>query len=626
MVMGSKSFCPECESEIVSVQPVEIVPVAEQAKPAAVSGPVPEASQSAHVIKDGMGMIEENRTKIGAVETFSDNSVTNHTHTTNTTNISNITKIEDDTKKSVVCEISGRKVLLTSSVVCPVCGKTVAEQYYDEVKLRCSLCEKKAVQAYEAFYKEITAGSRVIDQELRSVLDAKAKSFKLTDEQVKESELKLRKTQSDKQERLSDIQQKDFDRTIKQLKEGKIAASACLSKVSAYARLTDDPVVQCWYWLLFAVVSPENYLQDMKAATVDCYWQIYWAFVAAMKAKNTTEAVLCVDRAKTKYPDSINDITLAQAFLEVFQYVDTKDGAYLDDADNDMGCVVETESRCLQEFRERLKDVLAARSSIPSIEKMLLARPVDASQKPQHPQSEKPQHPQSPQSQKAANPAPQKPAAQQDSKGYTLNSAGGPINPTMTSFPQAHQQEKKTKGSVVAIVIAVVLALGAYIFLTKDSEEKVSEPAATSVEKPVEKAVKKPAEKAVEKPAEKQVEKTEQTPVKEVAAEPVPAKEETKPATMAQKAAASASHSAAVSQSDALAQGMEAYKNGNYKEAHDLFKKEAAAGNAEACYQLGLMLSTGKGTIAKNPLQAKVWLKKAAGLGHADAQKVLETL
>ena len=618
MVMGSKSFCPECESEIVSVQPVEIVPAAEQAKPAAVSGPVPEASQSAHVIKDGMGMIEENRTKIGAVETFSDNSVTTHNHTTNTTNISNITKIEDDTKKSVVCEISGRKVLVTSSVVCPVCGRTVAEQYYDESKLRCSLCEKKTVESYESFYKEMTAGSRVIDKELRSVLDAKAKSFKLTEEQVKESELKLRKLQSDKQERLTDIQQKDFDRTIKQLKEGKIASSACLNKVSAYAKLTDESSVQCWFWLLSAVVAPDNYLKDMKAATVDCYWQIYWAFVAAMKAKNTTEAVLCVDRAKTKYPDSINDITLAQAFLEVFQYVDTKDGAYLDDADNDMGCVVETESRCLQEFRERLKDVLAARSSIPSIEKMLLARPVDASQKPQHPQS--------PQSQKAAKPAPQKPAAQQDSKGYTLNSAGGPINPTMTSFPQAHQQEKKTKGSVVAIVIAVVLALGAYIFLTKNSEEKVSEPAATSVEKPVEKAVKKPAEKAVEKPAEKQVEKTEQTPVKEVAAEPVPAKEETKPATMAQKAAASASHSAAVSQSDALAQGMDAYKNGNYKEAHDLFKKAATAGNAEACYQLGLMLSTGKGTIAKNTLQAKVWIKKAAGLGHAEAQKVLETL
>ena len=314
MMVGGKSFCPECESEITNVPSVEPSPA-----------PVPEKAQSGHVIKDGMGMIEENRTKIGAVETFSDNSVTTHNHTTNTTNISNITQIEDDTKKSVVCEISGRKVLLTSSVVCPVCGKTVAEQYYDESKLRCSLCEKKAVQAYESFYKDMTAGSRVIDKELRSVLDAKARSFKLTEEQVKESELKLRKTQSDKQERLSDIQQKDFDRTLKQLKEGKSNAASCLGKVSAYAKLTDESSVQCWYWLLSAVVSPESYLKDMKSATVDNYWQIYWGFVAAVLAKNTTEAVLCVDAAKTKYPDCINDVTLAQAYLEVFQYLETKE-------------------------------------------------------------------------------------------------------------------------------------------------------------------------------------------------------------------------------------------------------------------------------------------------------------
>jgi TPR repeat protein len=90
--------------------------------------------------------------------------------------------------------------------------------------------------------------------------------------------------------------------------------------------------------------------------------------------------------------------------------------------------------------------------------------------------------------------------------------------------------------------------------------------------------------------------------------------------------AASTASSASAPQADVYAQGMEAYKNGNYKEAHDLFKKAATAGNAEACYQLGLMLSTGKGTIAKNTLQAKVWMKKAAGLGHAEAQKVLETL
>ena len=215
MAVGNKNFCPECESEILPVAQEE--PVSETAvKPSSAPAAQPSsASGAGHSIADGMGMIEENRTKIGAVETFSDNSVTNHNHTTNTTNISNVTKIEDDTKRSVVCEISGRKVLVTSSVVCPVCGKTVAEQYYDEAKLRCTACEKKAVEAYEKFYKEMVTGSRVIDNELRSVLDGKASSLKLTEEQMKEIEIKLRRKVSDKQDRLTEIQQKDFDRTIK---------------------------------------------------------------------------------------------------------------------------------------------------------------------------------------------------------------------------------------------------------------------------------------------------------------------------------------------------------------------------------------------------------------------------
>ena len=71
---------------------------------------------------------------------------------------------------------------------------------------------------------------------------------------------------------------------------------------------------------------------------------------------------------------------------------------------------------------------------------------------------------------------------------------------------------------------------------------------------------------------------------------------------------------------------MAAYESGDYKAAHDWFKKAGNAGNADACYQLGMMLSTGKGSIAKNTLQAKVWLKKAAGLGHVDAQTALSTM
>ena len=108
-----------------------------------------------------------------------------------------------------------------------------------------------------------------------------------------------------------------------------------------------------------------------------------------------------------------------------------------------------------------------------------------------------------------------------------------------------------------------------------------------------------------------------------------------KPKTMAEKAqqetknaAADAARTAAPAVSDApgaadLAKGMEAYKAGDFKAAHDFFKAAGNAGNAEACYQLGMMLSTGKGSVAKNTLQSKVWLKKAANLGHAAAKAAI---
>ena len=99
--------------------------------------------------------------------------------------------------------------------------------------------------------------------------------------------------------------------------------------------------------------------------------------------------------------------------------------------------------------------------------------------------------------------------------------------------------------------------------------------------------------------------------------------------TAAQKAAEKASAqapSSSAAMSEGMKKAMQAYSAGDYKAAHDLFKQEGNAGNAEACYQLGLMLSTGKGSVAKNTLQAKVWLKKAVSLGHPDAQAALSNL
>lgn len=655
---GGKNFCPECGGEIVV--PVAVAPAEKPRDEAPASG---APAESGAVIKDGMGIIENTRTKVGAVETFSDNSVVNNT----THNTTNITKIEDDTKKSVVCEISGKKVLVTSSVQCPVCGKTVSNQYYNEEKLRCSDCEKKAVAEYEKYYTEFTKDVRVIDKELREVLDAKAKSLKLTPVQVKEMELKLRKAHSGKDAHLSDIKKKDFERTIIQMYEEKITPEAAFTKVSAYAKITEDATVQCWYHAIWSQCQPKEYVDALRNATVDDYWQIYWAFAAYAKLDDIAGAVDAVDVAKEKFPENVNDVILAQAFLGICQYFSSEDEAYVKDSESYFKSISCTDSDCLFFHYERFEEldavfayddyenlnvttllltrkmmkhypkygpvrpalspahkdpapekkesVLAqarqnAAQSAPQPTAAPVQKPQPSTQKPQ-PAASKPQ----PAAQKPQA-APQKPQPQsaQSQKGIVINNtAGGPANPQVSFDNAAPVKQKKGKGGIWIILLLLVLGAAAYFVLGNKYEPVVED------EKVVEEVVTAPKGNAApvvipeEKPVEKPVEK------------PKTMAEKAKERKEAEEAAREAEKQTAQPVADLpgaadFAKGMAAYNSGDFKAAHDYFKSAGNAGHPEACYQLGIMLSTGKGSVAKNTLQSKVWLKKAASLGYEAAQ------
>ena len=647
---GGKNFCPECGNEIMETAPVAQTHADE---PASTATP----AEGAAVIKDGMGIIENTRTKVGAVDTFSDNSVTNNT----TNNTTNITQITDDTKKSVICEISGKKVLVTSSVQCPVCGKTVSNQYYDEDKLRCTECEKRAVKEYEKYYAEFTKDVRVIDKDLREVLDGKAKALKLTALQVKEMELKLRKANAGKDAHLSDIKKKDFERTIVQMYQEKITPEMAFTKVSAYAKITEDAAVQCWYHAIWAICNPKEYVDALKNATVDEYWQNYWAFAAYAKLDDIAGAVDAVDVAKEKFPENVNDIILAQAYLGACQYFSSEDEAYVSDAYSYFESIQGTDSECLKFHYERfeeLDNVFAPDdfgclnvASLILTRRMMKGYPETGSERPalseehrdpprqqstlaaareaRQAQAQTPapapapvKPAQTPQSAKPAparpapapQPAPVKPTGQ---KGVVLNNtAGGPANPQV-SFSDATPVKPKKKGGgtvIVIILILVALAAGAYFFLNKPKtpdtavEQTVKSPEVTSA----------PVAAPVDTPAPKEA------PV----AKPKTMAEKSKAQQETKNAAEEAARTAAPVVSDApgaadLAKGMEAYKAGDFKAAHDFFKSAGNAGNAEACYQLGMMLSTGKGSVAKNTLQSKVWLKKAANLGHAAAKAAI---
>lgn len=650
---GGKNFCPECGNEIIETAPVAQTHADEPASTAT-------SAEGAAVIKDGMGIIENTRTKVGAVDTFSDNSVTNNT----TNNTTNITQITDDTKKSVICEISGKKVLVTSSVQCPVCGKTVSNQYYDEDKLRCTECEKRAVKEYEKYYAEFTKDVRVIDKDLREVLDGKAKALKLTALQVKEMELKLRKANAGKDAHLSDIKKKDFERTIVQMYQEKITPEVAFTKVSAYAKITEDAAVQCWYHAIWAICNPKEYVDALKNATVDEYWQNYWAFAAYAKLDDIAGAVDAVDVAKEKFPENVNDLILAQAYLGACQYFSSEDEAYVSDAYSYFESIQGTDSECLKFHYERFEELdnvfapddfgclnvaaliltrrmmkgypetgserpaLSEEHRDPPRQQSTLAAAREARQAqaqtpapapaPVKPAPSKP----APQSAKPAparpapapQPAPVKPTGQ---KGVVLNNtAGGPANPQV-SFSDATPVKPKKKGGgtvIVIILILVALAAGAYFFLNKPKAPDTA----------VEQTVKSPEVTSAPVAAPADTPAPEEAPV----AKPKTMAEKAKTLQETKNAAEEAARTAAPAVSDApgaadLAKGMEAYKAGDFKAAHDFFKSAGNAGNAEACYQLGIMLSTGKGSVAKNSLQSKVWLKKAANLGHAAAKAAI---
>ena len=630
-VLAGKKFCPECENEIISPAPSQAEKPA--GKPAERQSGAPEAPQQAGAsIKDGMGIIENSRNKVGAVESFSDNSVTNNTTNTTTNNISNITNINDDTKKSVICEISGKQILVTSSVKCPVCGKVVSNQYYNESKLRCQACEKECIAEYQAFYRDLTKGSRVIDKQMREVLDNKAASLKLDAADIKEIELKLRKEGGGKDAYLSEIKQRDFVRTIDQFLQAGMSLTTCLGKVEAYAKVTEDEQVQCWYHLLWAVARPVEYRKALSEAVVDSFWQTYWDFAAAVRLGKSAEAVNAVDTLKEKFPEHVNDGLFAQVLLEQCQFFMTKNEDYLKDAQQDMQglSMFESESLAAVQAVQIAISMFIVAGQIVKFEET----PEQETQRPQTAaQSQGGQaQPQATGGQaqpQATGGQPRPQAASQ--KGVVLNNtAGGPLNPEVSFATATNSGKGGTKGKgglwAALVIVALLIGGGAYFFLAKDKTTPKETPTA-STPAPESKAA--PSKTATDNKSEENKEPVTQTASQAEPAAPKTMAEKAAAKTAAQKAAEKASAqapSSGAAMSEGMKKAMQAYSAGDYKAAHDLFKQEGNAGNAEACYQLGLMLSTGKGSVAKNTLQAKVWLKKAVSLGHPDAQTALSNL
>lgn len=225
-------FCHKCGCDCAAVQ-VKRTPAAEE----------PEA---APLVGD-KNLINES-TIIGKQEKYEASNITIH---------NNIT--EDHSHTTIVCAVSGKRIYLDHSVVCPKCGKQVALEYYVEASKRCENCEQQAREEYRAFVVRTTgAVSRLIT--------------------ATEPE----------------------------------PAQKSLEALTVLHENSSNYEAGYWYFLARAVVCPEESVKAYEEELTDDYWQRYWGFLGYCNT-GSPKGGAAVDRLRSVFGQREDDIRLAEA-------------------------------------------------------------------------------------------------------------------------------------------------------------------------------------------------------------------------------------------------------------------------------------------------------------------------
>lgn len=296
-------FCLECGSECKAV-------------PTTINNNKDKGGDAASLMGDKN--IISGSTIVGKQETYEASNIT-----------INNTTIEDHSHTTVVCAVSGKRVYMDSSVVCPMCGNTVAKEYYIEASRRCVKCEEQAVAEFRGFAAQLlSAGS--LDARAKATLDARAKELMITDAALRDT---LRELQSAGQSRdmvLSAVQQAELEAAIKRL----MCASSsedCVSALGMFKALHDmsqNYTVEFWYYLSRAVADPRSYIADYEEEIADNYWQRYWGYLAYTIA-GEAKSVAAIERLRKSFGEREDDVRLAEATYFIARGFDSSDAKML---------------------------------------------------------------------------------------------------------------------------------------------------------------------------------------------------------------------------------------------------------------------------------------------------------
>ena len=243
-----------------------------------------------------------------------------------------VNKVEDDTKRMIVCAVSGKRTLLTESVSCPVCGKDVSKTHYIEKTLRCENCENKALSEYVQKVESVLRDGLITSDKKRE-LDQLAVRLLIDREKQNETEQNIRsKMQQAQRSGLSGILQKKFENAIRTAIGGVVEKG--YKDVAAIAGMTDHDEVHFWKYLLQAVLSPQEAEKDFETGSVnDVYWQHYWMFLTYLKNGKDIEAGASIEHNRNYFPDRpAGDTIISEMAYYLYCYFENKERDYHNEA------------------------------------------------------------------------------------------------------------------------------------------------------------------------------------------------------------------------------------------------------------------------------------------------------
>lgn len=285
-----QKFCPNCGTEMVNVEPAPSL----NKKKKETDGDAAPMIGDKNLINDS--------TIIGKQEKYEASNIT-----------INNTITEDHSHTTVVCAVSGKRVYMDSSIVCPQCGQPVAPEYYVEANKRCENCERKAEETFRDFAVQHLQG-KSLNTEIKAMLDGKGAELLLSAAKQTEILRSLQKSSTVKDGALSKMQQMDLERAIKHLLQFN-SEEECASALRMFELLhntTHNYVADFWYYLTNALANEEKYINDFEEEVVENFWQSYWAFLAYSEA-GSPKSSTAIDALRKSFAEHDADINLAES-------------------------------------------------------------------------------------------------------------------------------------------------------------------------------------------------------------------------------------------------------------------------------------------------------------------------